>query len=932
MPANRCAGLHADSRDFLGRRVGLAAMGRSTLQRAERAAGLRPRLRHERLRFFRAQPRGRGDFPADHDRAGGLGGGGRGRRLRLFGAPYHRRGRMRRRLAAPSGSPPKRGRARCLFRPRLCNRKSADARRSAIRRTQRVRRRRLFRIGAGRRQRLYLEARRPRLGRYRRRRHSQELSPSSGARRQAIRGREHSSSRQRAGPRKIHRPAHARPADGTRAQRKRVPRSIGRVGIRAQTGRFHPHRSERDRGRARMKVSVPAASFIEFPKEEIELSISERFERQAAKFPPRVAVKSADGELTYDDLNRAANRLARAILARRGPDEEPVALLFEQGPAAIVAIMGALKAGKIYVPLDPLHFPPAKLAAMLEDSGAALVVTDGKNLALGERLADGAREVIVLDRLDPSANAENPGLVLTADRLAYILYTSGSTGEAKGVAQSHRNVLHFIRNYTNDLHVGPEDRQSLLYSCSVAASVKNIFGALLNGAALVSLNLKAEGPARLAAWLEQEGITLCQMVPTVFRHFAGRLTGREAFPSLRGLYLGGEPLFRRDIELYRAHFPKGCVLVNALASTELNTLRQFFITHVTDIADAVVPVGYPVEDTEILLLDESGAAVGPDCVGEIAIRSRYLAVGYWRKPELTRLAFAADTEGSDKRIYRTADLGRMRSDGCLECLGRKDFQVKIRGHRVEIGEIEATLLALANVREAVVVALNESAEEKRLAAYIVPARMPAPDAAELRHALAERLPDYMIPSSFMIAESLPVSAMGKVNVRALTADGGARPSEMPLSVAPTTPLETSLAAIWAETLGKESVGVHDNFFDLGGDSLLAAQILSRTQDLLDIDLPLSVLFEKPTIAELAGHLHRLQSETESRRPRAEADRSLLVRVRAGGDKPPFFYLHGDILRGALYSTNLARYLGDDRPFYALAPHGLNGTEIPPTIA
>src|ERR1041385_2926984 len=696
MPANRCAGLHADSRDFLGRRVGLAAMGRSTLQRAERAACLRPRLRHERLRFFRSQPRGRGDFPADHHRAGGMGGGGRGRRLRLFGAPYHRRGRMRRRLAARSDSPRKPGRARCLFRPRLCNRKSADARRSAIRRTQRVRRRRLFRIGAGRRQRLYLEARRPRLGRYRRSRHSQELSPSSGARRQAIRGREHSSSRQRAGPRKIHRPAHARPADGTRAQRKRVPRSIGRVGIRAQTGHFHPHRSERDRGRARMKVSVPAASFIEFPKEEIELSIPERFERQAAKFPQRVAVKSADGELTYDDLNRAANRLARAILARRGPDEEPGALLFEQGPAAV--------------------------AAMLEDSGAALVVTDGKSLALGERLADGAREVIVLDRLDPSANAENPGLVLTADRLAYILYTSGSTGEAKGVAQSHRNVLHFIRNYTNDVNVGPEDRQSLLYSCSVAASVKNIFGALLNGAALVSLNLKAEGPARLAAWLEQEGVTLCQMVPTVFRHFAGRLTGREAFPSLRGLYLGGEPLFRRDIELYRAHFPKGCVLVNALASTELNTLRQFFITHETDIADAVVPVGYPVEDTEILLLDESGAAVGPDCVGEIAIRSRYLAVGYWRKPELTRLAFAADTEGSDKRIYRTADLGRMRSDGCLECLGRKDFQVKIRGHRVEIGEIEATLLALANVREAVVVALNESAEEKRLPAYIFPAR------------------------------------------------------------------------------------------------------------------------------------------------------------------------------------------------------------------
>ncbi|HEY1267967.1 MAG TPA: AMP-binding protein, partial [Candidatus Binatia bacterium] len=538
---------------------------------------------------------------------------------------------------------------------------------------------------------------------------------------------------------------------------------------------------------------------------------------------------------------------------------------FEQGAAAIVAVMGALKAGKIYVPLDPLHFPPAKLAAMLEDSGAGLIVTDGQNLGLAERLADGARATIDLNRLDASADAENPGLPLSADRLAYILYTSGSTGEPKGVVQSHRNVLHFIRNYTNDLGVGAEDRQSLLFSCGVAGSVKNIFSALLNGAALVSLNLKAEGPARLPAWLVEERVTLCQMVPTVFRHFAGYLTGREIFPDLRALYLTGEPLFRRDVDLYKAHFPAQCVLVNTLASTELNTLRQFFITHETDIADAVVPVGYPVEDTEILLLDESGAAVGPDRVGEIAIKSRYLAVGYWHKPELTRQAFAADPEGGDKRIYRTADLGRMRRDGCLEYIGRKDFQVKIRGHRIEIGEIEAALLALGTVLEAVVVALNESAEEKRLAAYIVPVRLPAPDSSELRRALAERLPDYMIPSSFMIAESLPVSAIGKVNLRALTAAGGARPVEKPLFVAPRTPLETSLAAIWAETLGKDSVGVRDNFFDLGGHSLLAAQILSRTRDLLDIELPLTVLFEKPTIAELAEYLDRLRVETEPRR-------------------------------------------------------------------
>lgn len=614
-----------------------------------------------------------------------------------------------------------------------------------------------------------------------------------------------------------------------------------------------------------MKVSSPAASFTEFTKDEIDQSIPARFERQAAKYPGRLAVKTGARALTYDALNRAANRVARALLARIGPGAEPVGLLFEQGIPSIVAILGALKAGKIYVPLDPLYFPPAKLAAMLEDSQARLVASDGRNLPLAARLAEGGRRLIDLDELDPALGEENPALVLPADTPAYILYTSGSTGQAKGVAQSHRNVLHFIRNYTNDLGVGAEDRQSLLFSCGVAGAVKNIFGALLNGAALLPFNLKEEGPARLPAWLAGEGVTLCQMVPTVFRHFAGHLTGGETFPGLRVLYLTGEPLFQRDVERYRAHFPATCVLVNALASTELNTLRQYFIGRETEITGAVVPVGYAVEDTEILLLDENGAAVGPDRVGEIAIRSRYLALGYWRRPDLTREAFTPDPESGDKRIYRTADLGRMRPDGCLEYLGRKDFQVKIRGHRVEIGEVEAALLALGTVREAVVVAQNESAEETRLVAYIVPAQTPAPDVAALRRALAERLPDYMIPYAFMIAESLPVSAIGKINVRALPAAGGARPGEKPPFVAPSTPTETALAAVWAETLGKESVGVRDNFFDLGGHSLLAAQILSRTRDLLDVELPLTALFEKPTIAELAEHLDRLKCEAAPRR-------------------------------------------------------------------
>ncbi len=609
-----------------------------------------------------------------------------------------------------------------------------------------------------------------------------------------------------------------------------------------------------------MSVSLPTHSFSEFKKDEIERSIPDRFERQVAKYPHRLAVKTGNHALTYDALNRAANRLARAVLEQRGEGEEPVALLFDQGAAAITAILAALKAGKIYVPLDPTS-PRAKISSVLQDSQAGLVVSDGKNLRLAGELIE---NVINIDRLDSNLSDGNPSLSLPPDTLAYILYTSGSTGEPKGVVHNHRNVLHFIRNYTNDLGVGADDRQSLLFSYTVAGSVKNIFGALLNGATLLPFNLKEEGPARLSAWLTEEAVTLCQMVPTVFRHFVSDLAGTEMFPALRVLYLTGEPLLKRDVEMYRAHFPASCLLVNALASTELNTVRQYFIDKGTEISGSVAPVGYAVEDTEILLLDETGAAVGPGLVGEIAIKSRYLSLGYWRKPDLTGEVFFPDPDGGDRRTYRTSDLGRMRPDGCLEYLGRKDFQVKIRGHRIEVGEIEEALLALGTIKQAAVAAEGDLAAGNRLIAYIVSNENPPPTVSTLRRALAEKLPDYMVPSAFFIVESLPVSAIGKVDVQALPAAGNARPAEETPFVAPRTSIEAALAKIWAETLGKERVGIHDNFFDLGGHSLSATQILSRTRDLLDVEMPLNVLFEKPTIAKLAEHLKLMPPGTEAR--------------------------------------------------------------------
>jgi amino acid adenylation domain-containing protein len=665
----------------------------------------------------------------------------------------------------------------------------------------------------------------------------------------------------------------------------------------------------------------PANPFIEFKKEEIEQSIPARFEEQVRKYPERPAVKTRNSQWSYDELNKAANRAARAILEKRGEGPEPIALLLEQGAAMIVAILGVLKAGKIYVPLDPLY-PRAKLSSMMEDSQTGLVVSDSKNLPLAGELVEGVRQLIDIDEIDSGLTDENPGLSLPPDTLAYILYTSGSTGQPKGVVHNHRNVLHFIRNYTNDLRVSAEDRQSLLFSCSVAAAVKNIFGALLNGATLLPFNLKEEGLVHLSAWLIREGVTLCQMVPTVYRHFASALTSKEMFPKLRVLYLGGEPLFKRDVELYRAHFSECCILVNALASTELNTIRQYFIDGETRISGRVAPVGYAVEDTEILLLDETGAEVGCNRVGEIALKSRYLAVGYWRKPELTRSAFLPDPAGGAERIYCIGDLGLMRPDGCLEYHGRKDFQIKIRGQRVEAGEIEITLLNHPAIKEAVVLARADTSDEQRIVAYVVPARQPAPAPRELRRFLEQKLPNYMIPSVFVFLESLPLTLNGKVDRHALPRPGSMQPENNPDYAAPMGELESQLVQIWEDLLAVCPIGTRDDFFDLGGHSLLAVEMMDRIERASGKKLPLSTLLEEPTIQHLAQALVRQRSGDE---------RSLLIKIQSGGARPPFFFLHGDLLRGGFYCRALAHALGEDQPFYALAPHGLNGSSIPKTV-
>ncbi len=605
--------------------------------------------------------------------------------------------------------------------------------------------------------------------------------------------------------------------------------------------------------------------FVPFSRDDVERSIPARFETQVATHGQRTAVGAAGETLTYTALDAAANQVAHAVLERRGGEAEPVALLLEQGTTAIVAILGALKAGKAYVPLDPAY-PVTRIGQILQDVEPPLVITEGRHLRVARELGLDGPGLLTLDALDPARPAHDPGLGLAPDRLACVLYTSGSTGRPKGVMISHRAVLHEVLRTTNELHLTPDDRQTLLRSVGFGGALRDIFSALLNGASLHSLNLGHEGTERLAPWLAEEGITVYRSVVSVFRQFVRTLRDAARFPRLRIVHVGGEPMTWADVEAFRRHFPETCRLLNGLGITETGTARHFFIDHRTPITMGPVPVGYAVPDVEVLLLDEEGRPVGTGEPGEIAIRSRYLSPGYWRQPELNQMKFLPDPDGGGARIYLTGDLGRMLPDDCLIHQGRKDFQVKVRGHRVELSEVERTLLALSAVKEAVVVAREDQPGEQRLVAYLVPASRPGPTASSLRHALAATLPGYMIPAAFVLLDEMPLTALGKVDRAALPIPGSARPAVQQPYVAPRSPMEESLARIWAEVLSLAEVGVHDPFLELGGDSLLATRIASRVLTTFRVELPLRVLFEAPTVATMAEAIATHPPRTASEHP------------------------------------------------------------------
>ena len=651
---------------------------------------------------------------------------------------------------------------------------------------------------------------------------------------------------------------------------------------------------------------------ISTPRYPSPASIPGRFAQVASQHAKRVAVSTPDTQWTYEELDQRSEVVARQILDRVGAASEPIALLMQHEAPLVAAILGVLKAGKIYLALDPTE-PAARLAAKVRDAQAPLLLTDKPSAALAHSLPAGRWQIVESMDSSPIGSATLLPAEVPAEAGAWLMFTSGSTGVPKGVWQNHRGVLHHTDVFCELIQVTPDDRLSLLTSCSLAASATALFAALLNGATLCPFDVHAQGVERLALWLQQQHITLYHSVPTVFRHLMRRSGSGRRFESVRLIRLGGEPVLRSDVEASRRHCPAACRLMHALSSTETGLISAWMIDRDTALPDGRIPAGQAVRGVEVQLLDTRGQPVSPGSVGRIAVRSAHLAQGYWLQPDATAEAFQTDVQNPRDRVFFTGDLGRFQADGCLQHMGRADEQVKIRGQRVDLAEVEAALQATDLFEEAAAAAQEDPSGEQRLVAYVVPRAGAGAKPQAWRRALLPSLPGHMVPGEFVPLTRLPQSPGGKVDRLALPPlshrlKEPARPGPRPRDG-----IERKLARIWESVLEVPRIGRREDFFDLGGTSLESAIVLGLIDETFSVLLPPSTLVEHSTIEELAV-LVADDALIPSPSP--------LVRLRAAPTGRPLFLIHsgqGDVATYGLLVRRLP-----DRPIYGLQSIGLHG--------
>ncbi len=594
---------------------------------------------------------------------------------------------------------------------------------------------------------------------------------------------------------------------------------------------------------------------VDFPR---EACIHALFEAQVARTPDAVALEHEGACLTYAQLNHRANQLAWHLRRLGVSIGTPVGLCAGRSLELVVAVVAILKAGGAYVPLDA-SYPSERLAFMAEDTGVPVLLVQPK---LASRLPPLAARVV---RLEPSWDAfahersDDPGVHVDPQSLAYVMYTSGSTGQPKGVCVPHRAVVRLVRG-SSFVEWGPGEVFLQLAPSSFDASTLELWGALLHGAKLVIFSEHTPTLEELGRALVHHGITTLWLTSALFEQMMS--TQPEALAHVRQLLAGGDVLSPARV---RERLAAGALLVNGYGPTENTTFSTCHRMTRPEQVGASVSIGQPIANSQAYVLDERMQPVPVGVEGELYVGGDGLAWGYLRRPELTAERFVPHpfSEEPGARLYRTGDRARWLRDGRLEFLGRRDTQVKLRGFRIEPGEVEAALLRHPAVREAVVVAREDGPGGKRLVAYVVPRAAPAPTAAELRGTLQNTLPEYMVPSAFVTLEALPLTPNAKVDRKALPAPDLEGPRED--FVPPRTAMEERVAAIWGPLLGLSRVGAKDHFFERGGHSLLATQVVSRLREALQVEVPVRTLFEAPTVAELAEHLESLAGARQTSR-------------------------------------------------------------------
>ena len=573
------------------------------------------------------------------------------------------------------------------------------------------------------------------------------------------------------------------------------------------------------------------------------------FEDQARTLSSQPAVRTLMDSMTYRQLDEYANGVAEE-LGRMGATDTGVALLTDQEPRGCAALIGILKSEATCVPISQTD-PPDRILQILEDSGARVIVTHAPYL---ERMASPSfARIQVLDLRDVAPVVTRRFPLPDANQLAFILYTSGSTGRPKGVMRTSDVTSQQVFAWQRALGIGSSDRVTLFATFGTGQGNSTTLLALLSGATLCPFKVQEEGITSLSSWLRAHRITVYVSSVTLFRSLAKNLDDGVDYPDLRLIRIGGERVTPYDVELARRHFPNAD-LVHTYSATETGNIAMYRVPgHARFATDEIVPVGRPRDGVHVRILSDDGRDVPIGEVGEIVVRSPLLSSGYWNDPDRTAQVFGPLADAPSERVCRLGDLGCLRPDGSLEYHGRKDFRVKIRGFRIELEEVESSMVRHPDVARVAVAAKSQTnGVDLVLVAYIqvVDGARLTPEAIRLY--LADRLPGHMIPSLFIFLDDLPLTASGKINRKALPDPSSEGPTLSQEFVAPRTSLETSIAEIWKEVLHLDTVGVHDHFLEVGGDSLRATQVVARLRDVVQIEVPLRDLFEAATVAELAS--------------------------------------------------------------------------------